>query len=79
MVVVDNIYKVAHFIRLKSTHKRDDITRIFMREIVRLHRLPKAIVYDRDVKFTFNFLKGLFKDLGTKLNFNTTYEPQIYG
>ena len=29
--------------------------------------------------FTSNFWKGLFADLGTKLNFNTTYYPQIDG
>ena len=49
----------------------------FMKEIFKLHGLPKAIVSDRDVKFTFNFWKGLFAYLGTKLNFSIAYHPQI--
>ena len=75
MVVVDKLTKVAHFIPVKSMHKTDDIAKIFMKEIFKLHGLPKAIVSDRDVKFTSNFWKELFAELGTKLNFITTYHP----
>ena len=79
MVVVDKLKKVAHFISLKSTHKNNDIAKIFMKEIFKLHGLPKAIVSDRDVKLTSNFWKGLFVDLGTKLKFITAYHPQTDG
>src|SRR5713226_9516439 len=79
MVVVDKLTKVAHFIPMKSTHKTDYIAKIFMKDIFKLHGFPKKIVFDRDVKFTSNFWKGLFADLGTKLNFSTTYHPQIDG
>ena len=75
MVVVDKLTKAAHFIPVKSTHKTYDIAKIFMKEIFKLHGFPKAIVSNRDVKFTSNFWKGLFVDLGTKLNFNTAYHP----
>ena len=50
-----------------------------MKDIFKLHGLPKAIVSNRDVKFTSNFWKGLFVDLGTNLNFNTSYHPQTDG
>ena len=50
-----------------------------MKDIFKLHGLPKAIVYNRDSKFTSNSWKGLFADLGTKLNFSTAYHPQIDG
>ena len=50
-----------------------------MKDIFRLHGLPKEIVSDRDFKFTSNFWKGLFADLGTKLNFSTVYHPQTDG
>ena len=79
MVVVDKFTKAAHFIPVKSTHKTDDIAKILMKEIFKLHEFPKAIVSDRDVKFTSNFWKGLFAYLGTKLNFSTAYHPQTNG
>jgi hypothetical protein len=55
MVVVDKLTKVAHFIPVKLTHKEANIAGIYMREIDRLYDVPKAIVYDRDPKFTLNF------------------------
>ena len=55
MVVMDKFTKETHFIPVKSTHKTDDIGKIFMKEIFKLHGLPKAIVSDIDVKFTSNF------------------------
>ena len=79
MVVVDKLTKLAHSILVKSKHKTDDITNIFMKEIFKLHGFPKEVISDRDTKFTSNFWKGLFADLGTKLNFSTTYHPQTDG
>ena len=55
MVVVDKLTKESHFIPVKSTHKTDDIAKIFVKDIFKLHGLPKVIVSDRDVKFTSNF------------------------
>ena len=79
MVVVDKLTNVAHFIPMKSTHNTDEIAKIFMKEIFRLHAFTKAIIYDSDTKFTSNFWKGLFAYLGTKINFSTTYYPQNDG
>ena len=50
-----------------------------MKEIFHLHGIPKVIVFDRDPKFTDNFWKTLFKGLDTKLNFSTSYHPQMDG
>jgi hypothetical protein len=59
MVVVDKLSKSAHFIPVKSTCKVIDIAHIFMREIFRLHGMPKEISFDKDMKFTSNFWKSL--------------------
>ena len=79
MVMVDKFSKATLFIPVKSTHKAKNIARIFMEELFKLHELLKAIVLDCDVKFTSKFWKGLFQDLGTQLNFNIAYHPQIDG
>jgi hypothetical protein len=79
MVVVDMITKDSHFIPLMTTHKAANIADIFMREITRLHGIPKAIVFEKDPKFTSKFWKGLFKGFGTNLNFITTYHPEYDG
>ena len=44
MVLVDKLTKATHFIPVNSTHKTDDIANIFMKEIFKLHGLPKAII-----------------------------------
>ena len=79
MVMVDKLKKASHFILFKFTYKAEAIAKMFMKEIFRLHGFPKAIISDRDTKFTSNFWKGLFADLGTKLNFSTSYHPQTNG
>jgi transposase InsO family protein len=50
-----------------------------MKEIARLHRIPRTIISDRDTKFTSNFWRVLFKGFGTNLNFSTVYHSQTYG
>ena len=79
MVVVDKLTKAAHFIPVKTTHKAANIANIYMKEVARLHGIPKAIVLDEDSKFTSNFWKGLFEGFGTSLNMSTTYQPQTDG
>ena len=71
--MVDKISKETHFGSVKCTHKASDIAKKFMKKIVILHGLLKAIVSDRNAKFTYDFSKGLFQDLGNQLNFSTTY------
>lgn len=55
MVVVDKLSKVVCFILGKSTYNTYYIERIFMKDIFKLHGIPKTIVSNRDVKFTSIF------------------------
>jgi hypothetical protein len=79
IVVVDKLTKAAHFIPMKTTHKATNVVDIYMREVARLHGVPKTIVSDRDPKFTSKFWKGLFKGFRTNLNFNIAYHLESDG
>ena len=79
MVIVDKLSKAAHFISVKYTYMAINIAYIFMKDIFRLHGVPKVIILDRYVKFIGNLWKDLFKGLCTQFNFNIVYHPQTDG
>ena len=72
MVVIDKLRKSAYFILVKYNFKFIKIVQIFMKEIFRLHGIPKMVISDRDIKFTSTFWKELFAGLNTNLNFSTS-------
>jgi hypothetical protein len=63
VVVVNKLTKASHFVAVKSTHKKTNIAEIYMREVAKLHGVPKNFFSNRDSKFTSKFWKGLFKVL----------------
>ena len=79
MVVVDKLSKATHFIPVKTTYKATNIANIFLKQIFRLHGIPKVIISDRDPKFIGNFCKSMFEGLNTTLNFSTSFHPQNDG
>ncbi|MCO5576140.1 hypothetical protein L7F22_029948 [Adiantum nelumboides] len=79
MVIVHMLTKVSHLIPVKKTYTASDISRLFVKEIFRLHGLPKRIISDRDAKFTSKFWKALFEALRTQLCFSSAYHPQSDG
>lgn len=78
-VIVDRLSKFAHFISLPPHYTVVTLASIFMREIYRLHGLPKTIVFDRDTTFVSRFWKELFTQMGTKLLHSSAYHPQTDG
>jgi hypothetical protein len=79
MVVFDRLTKTTNFVSLKMTHTVANISENYMREIDRLHGIPKEIVSDRYTKFTSKFWRGLFKGFGTNMKFIIEYHLQSYG
>jgi hypothetical protein len=58
------------------TYQAPDIVRVFISEIVRLHGVPKRIIFDRGLVFTGRFWTSFQEALGTQLNFSTAYHPE---
>lgn len=79
MTVVDKLSKRAHLLKTYTTADARDTANLFINEIFRLHGLPKAIISDRDSKFTSKFWQNLFKRLGTTLQLSTANHPQTDG
>ena len=46
---------------------------------MRLHGISRSIISHRDSKFVGCFWKALWKKMGTKLKFSSTFHPQIDG
>ena len=78
-VVVDRLTKSAHFIPVKSDRNASTLAQLFIKEIVRLHGIPKTIVSDRDTIFTSKFWQSFHKAMGTDLCLSTAYHPQSDG
>ena len=78
-VIVDELTKSAHFLPVRMDYSMDRLAELYVKEIVRLHGVSLSIVLDRDSCFTSRFWKELQSALGTRLNFSTTFHPQIDG
>ena len=79
MVVVDRLSKYAHFLALSHPLTTKEVDKLFIKEIVHLHRFPKVIISDRDHIFLNRFWSELFHSAGTKLKYSTSYHPQTDG
>jgi hypothetical protein len=71
--------KMLHFMPIRSTITAAQTADLFFREIIRLHGIPRALLSDRDPRFTSIFWQSLWKQLGTKITMSTAYHPQTDG
>ena len=78
-VIVDRLTKSAHFLVVRMTFTLEELCKLYIWEIIRLHGVPVSIVSDRDPRFMTQFLKSFQKAMGTQLSMSTAFHPQTDG
>ena len=78
-VIVDRLMKSAHFLAIKITDSIIALSKLYVKEIMRLHGVPLSIVSDGDPRFTSQFWQSLQKALGTKIRLSSAFHPQTNG
>jgi hypothetical protein len=71
--------KQCFLVRANKTITARQLAHIFIDNIYSKKGLPSLLVSDRDPRFTSEFWKSLFSQLGTKLNLSTSHHPQTDG
>ena len=79
LVMVDRLSKYNHFILLKHPFTAKSIAENFVKEIVRLHGIPKSVLSDCDPIFMRTFWQELFRMQGTQLYMSSSYHPESNG
>ena len=79
LVVVDTLTKQVHLVPTTKDVTAEGVAQLYFDNIYKLHGLPKAIISDRDTKFTGAFWRTLQKMVGTDLMMSTSDHPQTDG
>jgi hypothetical protein len=79
LVVIDRLTKMAHYFPVNNTATAENLAKVVLHGVVRLHGLPEVIISDRDTRFTGHFWQALFRGLGVQCKLSTAYHPQTDG
>jgi hypothetical protein len=78
-IIICRLTNLCHLTPISVRTTTVDLAWYYIRDIVRLHGMPKSIVSDRDPKFTARFWRELHRAMGTKLLMSTSFHPQTDG
>ena len=70
---------MVHLQACKYSDTSRDTARHFVKNVVRLHGMPKGVVSDRDIRLHAHFLRSLLQHLGTELRVTTVYTTHSNG
>jgi hypothetical protein len=74
-VLVDHLMKMAHFILMKVKDSIDKVVGLYVKNSVRLQRLPTTIVSNHDSRFTSKFWRSLQKEMSRELKSSMGFHP----
>ena len=73
---VDRLTKCAHFAPTTSRIDAQEAAELYISNVYRLYGLSRSTICDRDPRFTTDFCRCVFQQLGVKLKFSTSNHPQ---
>jgi transposase InsO family protein len=79
MVIIDKLTRYVMYIPLQTTASAQEVFRKMEERWIALLGAPKAIISDRDSRFTSHFWEGLWSAMGTELKRSTAFHPQTDG
>lgn len=79
VVFVCKLTKMVHYVATTTNVTAPQLATLFVNSVVRLHGVPESILSDRDPRFTANFWRAFWSQLGTTLSMSTAYHPQSDG
>jgi len=79
MVAVDSAGKCSHFVETVTTVTAAGAANLYLRNIWKLHGLPRKVVSDCGPQFVAAFMKELYRLLGIEAATSTAYHPQTDG
>ena len=79
LVVIDRLTKMSHFVPCKKSLDARLFATLFLKEIIRLHGIPRDAITDRGSLFTSDLWKETTEKLGIKRGLNTAFHPQTDG
>ncbi|KAL1299895.1 hypothetical protein AAHE18_18G140400 [Arachis hypogaea] len=78
-VIVDHLTKSAHFLPIRVNYSLEELARLYLKEIVRLHGVQSSIASDRDPRFTSRFWGVFQRAFSMRLCLSTAYHSQTNG
>jgi hypothetical protein len=77
LMVVCRLTKMRYFIAYKGTCEAEDTARLYLRDVWKIHGLPRTIISDRGYQFVAQFWKQLNKQLSIDSRLSIAYQPEI--
>lgn len=79
LVAMDMNTKQAHLMGVKEAIDTKGVHNEYLRNVYKLHGLPRVIISDRGPQFASSMMKALNKSLGVTTALSTAYHPQTDG
>ena len=79
LVVIDRVTKMSNFLPCNKKLGAREFATLFLKDIIRLHSIPRDIITDRGSLFTSDLWKEITEKLGIERRLSTAFHSQTDG